>query len=279
MSTCTLSFSTSLRALVSALAGWPSLSSRMTSTLRPAICQPLSSQKSSQPLYMSLPAAAMAPDSGERKPILIGPGAGAAPTATSNAASVSSTTRPTIRMLRLPEPLGAGGAERPTRLCDQAGRLVVAVAVVVLVVVATVAVPGAVALRAIRDARAGGDHRGVDGDVVDVREPDAVGILGPRGIRALVVHDREALDLGDPEHERGIVGELRGDQAARGAEGHVRPLQWILGGRCMDAVGVAGEVGEPGLRLDVEPWRAGTAVGAVAIVEVQIGDHLRDVGD
>src|ERR1043166_2094419 len=58
-----------------------SLSSRMTSSLRPAICQPLSSQNSSQPLYMSLPAWAMAPDSGARKPILIGPWANAAPAA------------------------------------------------------------------------------------------------------------------------------------------------------------------------------------------------------
>src|SRR5207245_7374910 len=69
----TWSFSTSLRSLVRAVAGRPSLSSRITSSLRPAICQPLSCQYSSQPLYMSLPAAAMAPDRGERNPILIGP--------------------------------------------------------------------------------------------------------------------------------------------------------------------------------------------------------------
>src|SRR5438445_599561 len=77
----TWSVSTSLRSRVSAVAGMPSLSSRMTSSLRPAICQPLSSQKSSQPLYMSLPAWAMAPDRGARKPILIGPWANAAPAA------------------------------------------------------------------------------------------------------------------------------------------------------------------------------------------------------
>src|SRR2546428_735174 len=77
----TWSVSTSLRSRVSAVAGMPSLSSRMTSSLRPAICQPLSSQNSSQPLYMSLPAWAMAPDSGARKPILIGPWANAAPAA------------------------------------------------------------------------------------------------------------------------------------------------------------------------------------------------------
>src|SRR6266508_5473108 len=68
----TRSDSTSLRARVSAVAGTPSLSSRMTSSLRPASCQPLSSQNSSQPLYMSLPAWAMAPESGARKPILTG---------------------------------------------------------------------------------------------------------------------------------------------------------------------------------------------------------------
>src|SRR5215470_2926368 len=75
----TLSFSTSLRALASAVAGLPSLSSRMTSTFRPAICQPFSCQYSSQPEYMSLPAAAIAPVSGEMKPILIGPWAKASP--------------------------------------------------------------------------------------------------------------------------------------------------------------------------------------------------------
>src|SRR2546430_1457061 len=70
-SMCTLSFSTSLRALVSAAAGWPSLSSRMTSSFRPPACQPVSCQYSSQPLYMSFPAAAMPPDRGAMKPILI----------------------------------------------------------------------------------------------------------------------------------------------------------------------------------------------------------------
>src|SRR5512147_820750 len=56
----------------------------MTSSLRPAICMPCSCQYSSQPLYMSLPAWAMAPEIGERNPILIGAwaeaGAGHAPT-------------------------------------------------------------------------------------------------------------------------------------------------------------------------------------------------------
>src|SRR2546430_14498617 len=80
-------FPTGLRGLVRAVAGRPSLSSRITSTLRPAICQPLSCQYSSQPLYMSLPAAAIAPVSGEMKPILIGPSAAAAPGATSAAAA------------------------------------------------------------------------------------------------------------------------------------------------------------------------------------------------
>src|SRR5262245_8962838 len=75
----TRSASTSLRALASVVAGTPSLSSRITSSLRPAICQPFSSQKSSQPLYMSLPAWAMAPDSGARKPILMAPCAAAGP--------------------------------------------------------------------------------------------------------------------------------------------------------------------------------------------------------
>src|SRR5437867_5461944 len=53
----TWSLSTSLRSLVRAVAGRPSLSSRITSSFRPASCQPLSCQKSSQPLYMSRPAA------------------------------------------------------------------------------------------------------------------------------------------------------------------------------------------------------------------------------
>src|SRR5206468_3326223 len=83
----TRSFSTSLRSFTSAVAGLPSLSSRTTSTLRPAICQPLSCQYSSQPLYMSLPAAAIAPVSGEMKPILIGPCAAAPPGATIAAAA------------------------------------------------------------------------------------------------------------------------------------------------------------------------------------------------
>src|SRR5881296_3487469 len=83
----TRSFSTSLRSFTSAVAGLPSLSSRTTSTFRPAICQPLSCQYSSQPLYMSLPAAAIAPVSGEMKPILIGPCAAAPPGATIAAAS------------------------------------------------------------------------------------------------------------------------------------------------------------------------------------------------
>src|SRR6266850_669151 len=91
----TLSFSTSLRALVSAVAGSPSLSSRVTSSLRPPACQPVSCQYSSHPLYMSLPAAAMAPDSGEMKPILMGPWAAASPakSTTSDAATASLTTR------------------------------------------------------------------------------------------------------------------------------------------------------------------------------------------
>src|SRR6266566_1360179 len=80
----TRSLSMSLRSFATAVAGWPSVSSRITSSLRPAICMPCSCQYSSQPLYMSLPAWAMAPESGERNPILIVPwaAAGAAPAAT-----------------------------------------------------------------------------------------------------------------------------------------------------------------------------------------------------
>src|SRR5262245_49870112 len=94
----TWSASTSLRALASVVAGKPSLSSRITSSLRPAICQPLSSQKSSQPLYMSLPAWAMAPDSGARKPILTGPWA-AACAATSPAPPSTATTTSEMIMI------------------------------------------------------------------------------------------------------------------------------------------------------------------------------------
>src|SRR5437773_8460393 len=90
-SMCTLSFSTSLRALVSAAAGWPSLSSRMTSSFRPPACQPVSCQYSSHALYMSLPAAAMAPDRGEMKPILIGPWAAVSPA--TSAASDTATSK------------------------------------------------------------------------------------------------------------------------------------------------------------------------------------------
>src|SRR5262245_60616638 len=84
----TRSFSTSLRSFTSAVAGLPSLSSRTTSTLRPAICQPLSCQSSSQPPHTPLPAAAIAPLSGEMKPILIGPCA-AAPPGTSTAVATN----------------------------------------------------------------------------------------------------------------------------------------------------------------------------------------------
>src|SRR5215470_5181703 len=93
----TLSFSTSLRALASAVAGLPSLSSRMTSTFRPAICQPFSCQYSSQPEYMSLPAAAIAPVSGEMKPILIGPWAPASPAARTHAVA-STKTKVAVRI-------------------------------------------------------------------------------------------------------------------------------------------------------------------------------------
>src|SRR6267142_607415 len=65
----TRSLSTSFRSLVTAVAGWPSVSSRMTSSLRPPICMPRSCQYSSHPLYMSFPAWAMAPEIGERKPV------------------------------------------------------------------------------------------------------------------------------------------------------------------------------------------------------------------
>src|SRR5881296_1490097 len=111
----TRSFSTSLRAFVSAAAGCPSLSSSVTSILRPAACQPVSCQYSSQPLYMSLPAAAMAPDSGEMKPILIGPCADAsqANTTTSDAASTSLTTRMSASSDRLASDGGAPAPRNP----------------------------------------------------------------------------------------------------------------------------------------------------------------------
>ena len=79
------------RALAIVVAGGPPLSQLMTSSFLPAICQPLSSQKSSQPLYMSLPAWAMAPDSGARKPILTGPWANASSARPSEDAATSET--------------------------------------------------------------------------------------------------------------------------------------------------------------------------------------------
>src|SRR6185295_8942129 len=91
----TRSLSMSFRSLVTAVAGWPSVSSRMTSSLRPAICIPCSCQYSSQPLYMSFPAWAMAPEIGDRKPILIGPWAWAGPV-------VIATTRPTTTVSTVP---------------------------------------------------------------------------------------------------------------------------------------------------------------------------------
>src|SRR6266508_1143429 len=72
----TRSLSTSFRSLVTAVAGWPSVSSRMTSSLRPPICMPRSCQYSSHPLYMSFPAWAMAPEIGEAdldRPLGCGP--------------------------------------------------------------------------------------------------------------------------------------------------------------------------------------------------------------
>src|SRR5215470_5129100 len=96
----TRSLSTSLRSLLTAVAGWPSVSSRITSSLRSPIRQPLSCQYSSQPLYMSLPALAMAPDIGERNPILIGAWAptGSTPTTSPVTRSSSVTSGPSARM-------------------------------------------------------------------------------------------------------------------------------------------------------------------------------------
>ena len=85
MRRCTRSCSTSLRDLVSAVAGVPSVSSTMSSSLRPATWRPISSRNSSVPLTMSLPIWAKGPVCGARKPIRIGPpwaaGAGGAASA------------------------------------------------------------------------------------------------------------------------------------------------------------------------------------------------------
>src|SRR5689334_2660512 len=99
----TLSLSTSLRALVSVVAGFPSLSSSTTSTFRPAICQPVSCQYSSHPAYISFPAAAIAPDSGDRNPILIGPCAPALPTPSSDTTTAITATHAPLTM-RTPHP-------------------------------------------------------------------------------------------------------------------------------------------------------------------------------
>src|SRR6266536_2175998 len=84
----TWSWSTSLRALVSAVAVTPSVSSTISSIFRPATCRLISSRYSSVPLCMSLPRAEAAPVSGTRRPILMGPpwataGTGAVPADTS----------------------------------------------------------------------------------------------------------------------------------------------------------------------------------------------------
>src|SRR5260370_11830285 len=50
---------------------------------------------------MSLPAAAIAPDSGEMNPILIGPCAPASPATKTDATAIISTSRPTVRMRTL----------------------------------------------------------------------------------------------------------------------------------------------------------------------------------
>ena len=96
----TRSLSTSLRSLVTAVAGWPSVSSRMTSSFRPAICSRVSCQYSSQPLYMSLPAWAIAPEIGERKPILIGPWASTEPVAIAPTSPTTASSVPIVRMRR-----------------------------------------------------------------------------------------------------------------------------------------------------------------------------------
>src|SRR5439155_6309048 len=124
----TWSVSTSLRSRVSAVAGMPSLSSRMTSSLRPAICQPLSSQKSSQPLYMSLPAWAMAPEMGEMNPILTGPCARASVTAMATVISAPRTTTHRRRIDVPPRGRQYTRAVRPFTVVILAAALVVTAA-------------------------------------------------------------------------------------------------------------------------------------------------------
>src|SRR5713101_4370902 len=94
----TWSWSTSLRALVSAVAVTPSVSSMISSIFRPATCRLISSRYSSVPLCMSLPSAEAAPVSGTRSPILMGPpwapaGAGAVPADTSASSATNTGKR------------------------------------------------------------------------------------------------------------------------------------------------------------------------------------------
>src|SRR5207302_4304097 len=172
--------------------------------------------------------------------------------------------------------------------------LIVLVAVVLAVVLAVLLVTAvfifsAAALRAVRDAAAGTDDLVVDGDVVHHYEPHAVGILCPGRVGAFVKDDGDAPDRRRAEDERGRRRgrrrHRRGSDSARisGArrrgELDMRPLPRILRRRRMQAVGAAEEVAVTRGRHDVEPRRAGATVGAVAVVEGQLGDGPGRIGD
>src|SRR6266480_6256047 len=88
-----LSCSTSLRDLLSAVAGLPSSSSTSTSILWPATWPPISARYSWLPFTMSLPIWAKGPVRGARKPILIGADCAGATTGAKKASSAAQLTR------------------------------------------------------------------------------------------------------------------------------------------------------------------------------------------
>src|SRR6266850_7823621 len=105
----TRSCSTIFRSLVSATSGRPWLSSTISSTLRPAICEPISSRYIVMPLTMSLAACAAGPVRSVMNPILIGPDwAGVPPTVPRNAIRTSNAIA-RLRGLMVVPPEGSVG--------------------------------------------------------------------------------------------------------------------------------------------------------------------------
>src|SRR5438477_10523677 len=121
---CTRSCSTTLRNFVTAASGRPWLSSTISSTLRPAICEPISSRYIVMPLTMSLAACAAGPVRSVMNPILIGPDcAGVPPTAPRRSATRTSSAIAKLRgpmgvppaLLRTVSRSGGAAAGVPTR--------------------------------------------------------------------------------------------------------------------------------------------------------------------